>query len=211
ILFATYAENTLAATRIAHITVTANGISPVTVTLTQLGTDAVLSILPLIQNVSYQAGIATFAVTSNVTWATVSDASWCQPTSGGTGSGVINAVYGQNETMVTRIAHITVSAAAVTPVNIQVIQQPSYVSISEPDASVLQVFPNPAHYQMHVKFPGAKPGDRYSVENMAGEKILEHAITDPEFIIELSGFPKAAYVLKIMSGNKAIIRKILVD
>jgi hypothetical protein len=143
-VFATYAENTLAAIRIAHVTISASGVSDITVTVTQLGPAAVLSITPQVQEVTYQAGMTTFAVTSNAEWTATSDAAWCVPTASGSGSGVINATYGQNETMVTRNAHITVDASGVSPVILQIIQHPSGVGIQEPGIDPIKIYPNPS-------------------------------------------------------------------
>lgn len=119
---AAYAENTTFSTRIATITVTVSGLSPVQVTVTQAAAIPTLGVSPSSQNVTSAAGSTSFTVTSNTSWSAVSDQAWCTPTASGSGNGSITANYLANSTYSTRTATITVSASGVTPVNVTVIQ-----------------------------------------------------------------------------------------
>jgi len=210
-IFATYAENTIAVTRVAHITISANGINPTIVTVTQQGPAATLSVMPMVQNVTYQAGIATFAVTSNTNWTTNCDATWCQPTVSGSGSGVISATYGQNETMVTRTANITVNGFGVAPVIIQVIQQPSYVSISEADASEVKIFPNPARDYINVTIPGIRQDAIVQIYSISGAKLLEKQVVEPVSRLDVSGIGKGIYIVKIINGDILSYRNLVIN
>jgi hypothetical protein len=209
-LFATFAENTLAITRVAHITISGNGISPVTVTITQQGPAAVLSVTPQVQTISYLATVVTFAVTSNTNWSTASDAIWCQPTISGTGNGVISVTCTQNETMVTRTANLTVSASGVSPVILQVIQQPSYVSVNENNPSEIKVYPNPATDFVTVIVPEIAQGAFVQVFNANGEKVLEQNISKQEFRLDVSELRTGNYLMIFTNGNTIKSRKIVI-
>ncbi len=124
-IVATYALNTLPASRIATVTVTVIGLTPVTVTVTQSGGSPTLAVTPANQNVTAPAGNTSFSITSNSAWTTVSDAAWCTPTPSGTGNGTIVATYLENTTPSTRVANITVTVAGLSPVIVTVTQSPA--------------------------------------------------------------------------------------
>jgi hypothetical protein len=209
-LFATYAENMFAAARTAHITISATGTSPVTVTVFQQCPLPVLIVTPPVQNVTWQAGIITFAISSNTAWTTSTYAPWCQPTAGGSGSGVITVTYLPNETMITRTALMSVTAVGIAPVELQIIQSPSFVSVGEVNASGLRTFPNPAWDYVTVLLPDYKPGAFAQIYNSKGEKVLEQGITAPEFKMDVSGLSKGNYLMKVFNGDVVINRTIVV-
>ncbi len=119
---ATYAQNILLTSRIANITVTVTGLTPVVVTVTQAGAPLTLSVTPPNQNVTTPAGTTNFTVTSNTAWTVVSDQTWCTVTPNGTGNGTIVANYTQNTGVGTRVANITTTVAGITPVVVMVTQ-----------------------------------------------------------------------------------------
>jgi hypothetical protein len=180
------------------------------VTVTQQGPAAVLSIAPLIQNVTYQAGVTTFAVSSNTSWTAVSDASWCQPTPSGTGSSTLSATYQQNTTMVVRTANITVSAANVSPVILQVIQQPSFVETNEFKKYEFDVFPNPASETITVLLPEVESGASLILYNAEGRKVIEQKISNSSFQLDIKALKKGNYLLKIMNGDYTANKKIVI-
>ncbi len=61
-------------------------------------------------------------MTSNLGWATESDALWCTVSAGQTGNGSITATFAENLSTLPRTANITVSAAGVAPVVVTVEQ-----------------------------------------------------------------------------------------
>ncbi len=121
-LVATYTNNTLPTSRVASVTVTVVGLTPVVVTVTQSGSMPTLSVTPANQNVTAPAGNTSFTVTSNSAWTTTSDATWCTVTPSGNGNGTIVASYAANMLLTTRIANITVTVAGLTPVVVTVTQ-----------------------------------------------------------------------------------------
>jgi len=121
-ILANYSANTIISSRVATITVTVAGLTPVTVTVTQSGSAPTLSVTPSNQNVTAPSGNTSFTVTSNSAWTTTSNATWCTVTPSGTGNGTIAATYMENTALANRVANITVTVAGLTPVVVTVTQ-----------------------------------------------------------------------------------------
>ena len=209
-LFANYAENVFAAVRVAYITISVTGISPVVVTVTQQGPVAVLSITPMVQNVTYQAGVTTFAVSSNTNWTTSCDATWCIPTVSGSGSGVISTTYSQNETMVTRTATLTVNAVGLQATALQVVQLPSFVSVGELERMDLRVFPNPVQDWLNVELPEIQQGIVVQLIDSKGNIVLRQAFGGSVIKLDVSGLSKGMYSLKVIYGTKCLNKMIVI-
>ena len=129
-IIANYTDNTTGSQRIANVTVTAAGISPVTVTVTQSPIAPTLSVSPPNQNVTSPAGSTQFTVTTTVAWTAVSNQTWCTVTPSGTGNGNIIANYTDNTTGSQCIANVSVTAAVISAVTFTVTQCPSALTLS---------------------------------------------------------------------------------
>jgi len=123
IISANYLENTSVSPRVAQITVTVNGLTPVVVTVSQTGATPTLAVEPANQDVSAAAGGTIYNVTSNTDWTVGSDQTWCTATPTGTGNGIISANYLENTSLVSRIATLTVTVSGLTPVEVTVSQE----------------------------------------------------------------------------------------
>jgi serine protease AprX len=121
---ATYTENPNTSQRIANITVTVDGVTPIVVTVTQAARPCTLAVTPSNQNVTYSAGTTNFSVTSNCSWTALSNQTWCTITPSGNGNGTLTANYTINNTANTRIANITVTVSGIAPVVVTVTQAP---------------------------------------------------------------------------------------
>jgi hypothetical protein len=119
---ANYTENLALTPRVANITVTVTGLTPVVVTVTQAAAAPALAVTPPSQSVASIAGTTSFTVTSNTSWAASSDQTWCTVTASGSGNGTIQANFTDNSTINPRTANITVTATGVTPVVVTVVQ-----------------------------------------------------------------------------------------
>jgi hypothetical protein len=119
---AIYEENTSFVTRIATLTISVSGLTPINVTVTQAAAVPTLSVLPALQNVPANAGTVDFAITSNAAWTADSDALWCTVTHAGTGNGTLTATYSENTSLMPRTATITVSVSGLAPVMVSVVQ-----------------------------------------------------------------------------------------
>jgi len=119
---ATYTQNLAVTPRVASVTVTVVGLSPIMVTVTQAGATPTLAVTPPNQNVTAVAGTTTFTVTSNSSWTVVSDQTWCTVSASGPGNGTITANYTQNTLTTTRVANVTVTVSGLAPVVVTVTQ-----------------------------------------------------------------------------------------
>ena len=119
---ASYSANATTSARVANVTVTVSGLTPVVVTVTQAGAAPTLSVAPADQPVTASSGNTSFSVTSNTSWTASSNQSWCTVTPSGTGNGTITATYSANATIVSRVATITVTVTGLTPVTVTVTQ-----------------------------------------------------------------------------------------
>ena len=127
---ATYTLNSLLTSRVANITVTVAGLTPVVVTVTQAGTPPTLSVSPADRPVTPAAGNTSFTVTSNTAWSVSSNQSWCTVTPSGSGNGTITANYSVNNTSLARVATITVTVSGLSPVTVTVTQAAPTLSVS---------------------------------------------------------------------------------
>ena len=119
---ANYSANPNVSQRVANVTVTVAGLSPVVVTVTQAAASPTLSVTPSDRPVSSSSGNTTFSVTSNTSWTATSNQTWCTVTPSGSGNGTITANYEQNTTIIQRIANVTVTVTGLTPVVVTVTQ-----------------------------------------------------------------------------------------
>ena len=117
-----FTENISVTPRVASITVTVNGLTPIVVTVSQAGANPTLSVTPANQDVSENAGSVDFSVSSNTTWTAISDQTWCTVTPSGSGNGSITASFSINLTSVARTASISVSASGASPVIVTINQ-----------------------------------------------------------------------------------------
>ncbi|MFH1121344.1 MAG: BACON domain-containing carbohydrate-binding protein [Bacteroidota bacterium] len=116
-----YAVNNTQEQRQANITVTVEGLDPVVVTVTQAA--PFITVTPQNQDVSNQSGSVVFNVNSNTSWTVTDNQPWCTVTTSGTGSGIIIAVFSENNTTEPRVAEITVNAPGLPSLNVTVTQE----------------------------------------------------------------------------------------
>jgi hypothetical protein len=136
---ANYTVNALTTSRVANITTTVTGLSPVVVTVTQSAAAATLSVTPSNQNVpAAPAGSTPFTVTSNSSWTVVSDQTWCTVNPSGSGNGTITANYTENLLLTSRVANITTTVTGLTPVIVTVTQAAATptLSVTPPNQNV---------------------------------------------------------------------------
>ena len=81
-----------------------------------------LIVTPSNQNVTASSGTTSFSVTSNVSWTSSSNQTWCTVTPAGNGNGTIKATYQLNTGTGSRIATISVSGSGVSDQMVTVTQ-----------------------------------------------------------------------------------------
>ena len=116
-IFASYDQNTSITPRVAQITVTGNGVPPVTVTVSQAGVPILLNITPPDTNVTNALGSTRFYVTSNTNWTVTGNSSWITFTGSGSGSDTIHVTFTENTAITPRTAMIKVHAAGIDSVS----------------------------------------------------------------------------------------------
>ena len=212
-IVATFSENIFAATRTANIMISALGIAPVTVTVVQQGPAASLNVTPATRTVTDPAGTTTFNVSSNTAWTSSSDANWCQVTPSGSGIAVLTATYEQNLSPVIRTANIEVIAPGVSPVSVEVIQLPSFVSVGEAPVNMLQVYPNPTNGLFVISSPSAEMMEmKATIINAKGKTILTKQCKGANsYTFDLSQAASGNYFLKVETGGQTHVMKIVVQ
>ena len=133
---ATYSANPTVIARVANVTVTVPGLTPIVVTVTQAAGLPTLSVTPADQPVTAASGMTSFTITSNASWTVTSNQTWCTVPSSGTGSLAINATYTQNPTASSRVANVTVTVTGLAPVVVTVTQAAPTLSVTPADQAV---------------------------------------------------------------------------
>jgi hypothetical protein len=133
ILSIDYTLNTWAAVRTASITLSAEGVSPVIITLAQEAAEAYLTLDPSTIQVPGTSGTTLINVTANFDWMAGSDSPWCEVVPQvGSGNAVLVLNYDLNTTTVERTAIISVVGSPMTI---------SATLIQEAGAATLEVSP----------------------------------------------------------------------
>lgn len=82
------------------------------------------------------------------------------------------------------------------------------VGIEDYDASMLQIFPNPAADLVNVKSPIAI--DRIHVLNSNGQLVLDEEVNNMEYQINVSKYEAGIYFIKLETSEGTILRKVAV-
>ncbi len=208
---ANFQANPTTEARIASITVSANGVTPQVVTLTQEGADPILSVSPESIQVGHEAGATNFNVTSNINWTAQSSASWCSVTPSGSNSGSISVTYLENTNANARTATITVNGTGVAPVQVILIQEGT-VGISATEGLTMNIMPIPAKDYLDIETAGFH-------EQMATLQIIDltgHILATSSVIangktrFNLETLSGGIYFLRYSTNNQNITRRIVV-
>ncbi len=206
-----YQENLVVAQRIAHITLTVSGVTPVTVTVTQDAALPILSVSPLNRNVSPMAGSTDFAVTSNTSWTVAADSAWCTVTPAGSGNGTIQAGYTGNPWYFTRIATLSVSVAGLSPRLVTVTQSQSVVSVGGHPSGGFKLYPNPTTGKFRITGIGTKSSPaEVQVSDYTGNAVIPwRTVKGEEAGFDLSGMPQGCYLVRIKTSDAFLLLKLV--
>lgn len=207
----TFDENPGITDRIATITVSADNVAPVVVTITQIGAPITLNVTPSNQDVTALQGNTSFTVTSNTDWTVSSDASWCTVPSGGSGNGTLVAEYTENVAHEVRTANISFTVAGLPVQTVTVTQANSIIGIDELNDNDLSIFPNPTDGLFSLKVMNGVPKDLNMIifDNM-GKTVLSREYKGKcTYECDLRIFSRGEYLIKIVAGSKIMIRKIV--
>jgi hypothetical protein len=192
--------------------VTVAGLSAVTVTVTQSAAAPTLIVAPPNRDVTYNAGITDFSVSSNTDWSVVSDQTWCTVNPSGNGNGTINANYAENVLVTPRIAHITVNVAGLTPVNVTVTQD-GVVGTNDFTENDITVIPNPSNGQFRLR--ADKLSGKTLVINIydnTGRFILSNSCKgEKSYRFDLSTKSKGEYIMRISAEGQVFSKKVIIQ
>lgn len=172
--------------------------------------DANLVVEPDNQDVTYTAGSTTFSVFSNTSWTVESDATWCTPTAGGHGDGIIEADFEENPLSEVRVAALTVSSIDHDTVVVTITQSASGVFVSEVGLAGVQIYPNPSNGIVTLeleRFAGKQVG--LKLLSLDGRIVRETSITaESNYAFLTTDIPAGVYILTIQSGNETFAIKL---
>jgi M6 family metalloprotease-like protein len=210
-IYGNYAENTTVNTRVANLTVTVSGLTPVVVTVTQSGQAPVLSVTPPNRDVTNPAGSTSFTVTSNSDWTVISDQTWCLTTPSGTGNGTIAANYSQNPASAQRTATITVTVSGVPP-NSVTVTQAGTVGIQDITDEDIILMPNPNNGLFSIKADGqsSKVLSVTIFDNTGKSVLSKECKGSTSYDFDLRQQAKGEYFVSIKCGKKVAIKKVVV-
>jgi len=208
---ANFTENVSVIQRLANLTVTVSGLTPIIVTVTQAGAAPLLSVQPDNRDVPFNAGTTDFAVASNTSWTAVSNASWCTVSGSGTGNGTIFANYSSNPTNNERIATVTVSVNGLSSIPVTVTQAP-LVSVDELSSGGIRIYPNPAQGIFKIVSEDGKLIQEIQVIDHNGKVIFSRIGNgEKEFEFDLSSASQGAYMIKITRDHTLLTRKLIIS
>jgi len=209
-----FSVNSSGETRIANLTVSVPGTSPVVVTLTQAPDSCYVSISPADRAVKSDAGSTTFTVTSPVrcSWTAASDQTWCKVTPAGIGSDTLYAYFNQNTLQVPRIAHITLETSKAFPEVVTLSQELSN-SINEVANSRIKIFPNPANRILNIE-QGCPNDSIVSIDilNIEGQKFKVIQMNKGSIVqIDISFLKSGIYFLVITAEKERFEAKFFIQ
>ena len=209
-----YDENLTVLPRVANITITVSGLTPVIVTISQEGAAPLLSLSPANHDVSEFSGSVEYVVTSNTDWTATSDSAWCvvTGTAAGSGNGTIVANYPINPYHNQRIAIISVNVAGLSAQTVTLTQSTSTLSVPESAANGIRLFPNPAKGLFTLVVEKSRyPMMEVSIINPAGVKILSRKCKgESEYHFDLSTMPQGCYFVKIKTATEVLTRELII-
>lgn len=193
--------------RVANVTISADGLTPITVSVVQAAGEASLIVSDESIDIAHSASSsASIKVTSNITWIASSDQSWLSisPNNSVTGDGTITLTATAN-TGPARNATVTIiSLIGVNTITVHQAEGPSSIKSSKLDA--VKIYPNPVNNSF--KIGGLTGESTIFITNIDGKILLSKEIEKNESI-PVSFLAKGIYFIKIQSSEGIINRKLI--
>lgn len=86
----------------------------------------------------------------------------------------------------------------------------SIVGIIQHDESDIEIYPNPASDQLHVKITDQYAISQYAIFNTLGSKVAEGKINTETSVINISTLNKGVYFIRIYYNDQYIVKKVFI-
>lgn len=208
VLTAEYQENTNTTQRVASITVTVQGVPVEIVTVTQAGAATILSVNPLNQDVTAQAGSTTFNITCNANWSVTTSDPWVSATADGNGSGIIVVDYEENTSNDVRVATLTVGAPDI--VQLITVTQEGAVGVIDNSLSGISVYPNPSSGILYITADQTGGNAQLKIIDTKGNVMMDRTITNlSAYTFDASSIAKGTYLLRLDQNRRTYVTRIV--
>ena len=185
---------------LATVTLTAAGLSPLTVVVNQAAGDVISSISKDSVDFGKTGGNTTVDVTCNTSWTVSSDQAWVSvsPTISTTGNGTLEITAVAN-TDTARIATVTVNIDGGTSRTIIVTQASgTSTSINESSKYRFRLYPNPCSDILYVE--GVTQTAELIITDLKGNQISKEELANKQ-AISVSFLPKGNYLATITNNG----------
>lgn len=208
VLTAVYQENTSITQRVASITVTVQGIPVEIVTVTQAGAAVILSVNPLNQDVTSQAGSTTFNITCNANWSVTTSDPWISATADGSGSGIIAVDYEENTSSNVRVATLTVGAPDI--VQLVTVTQEGAIGVIDNLLPGIGVYPNPSTGVLYIIADQTGGDAQLKIIDTKGNVMMDRSIPNlSAYTLDASSIAKGTYLLRLDQSGKTYVTRIV--
>jgi PKD repeat protein len=207
-----YEENLSTYARVAIITFTVTGLSPVELTLTQAGAAPVLEVTPPLINVNAYAASVDYTVASNTIWTVVADSAWCTVTEAGSGDGIIHVIYPWNPYNKDRSTTISVNATGISTQIVTLMQGHETASVPGDESGDIRIYPNPSRGLFSILVDKLKyPEMLVTITDMKGVSFIRRECKgESEYLFDLGKSPQGTYIVKISTESELLVTKMVV-
>jgi len=203
-----YEANEQLEQRVATITVTASGVPSAIVTVTQAGAAVILSVNPLNQDVTSQAGSTTFNITCNANWSVTTSDPWVSATADGSGSGIIAVDYEENTSSNVRVATLTVGAPDI--VQLVTVTQEGAIGVIDNPLPGISVYPNPSTGVLYITADQTGGDAQLKIIDTKGNVMMDRSIPYlSTYTLDASSIAKGTYLLRLDQSGKTYVTRIV--
>jgi hypothetical protein len=82
---------------------------------------------------------------------------------------------------------------------------------SQEELSTIDLFPNPTTGKLTIEFNTTHNSSTVSLMDIEGRELLKTDVTTPSTNLDLSGFSKGVYLIKVQSGKNATVKRVIVE
>lgn len=200
-------ENPLSEVHTAYITISADGLDDITVSVTQEAADPEFTVSRNSLTAAATGEIITINITANSQWTLAADDDWLtvSPLSG-SGDTVITITVAENNSISGRTGEITVSMDDADDQVITITQQSVGTGIQSATQASISLYPNPAAEYISVHSSSAI--EKILFFDTTG-RLYKSAVNNNK--IDLNNFTPGIYYIQIYTEDKTVCKKIVIE